>query len=103
MKKQKPKLTTTKKLIIFLFANSLIIEFFTMAILAWSLALSSATGIAPDYTPLNTLVGTVIGEVIGFGVYAVKSTIENREGGITYLAAQRELESEDEDNDVDNQ
>ena len=103
MKKQKPKLTTTKKLIIFLFANSLVVEFFTMAILAWSLALSSATGIAPDYTPLNTLVGTVIGEVIGFGVYAVKSTIENREGGITYLTAQRELESEDRDNDVDNQ
>ena len=101
MKKKKQKLTTTKKLLIFLFANSLVVEFFTMFVLAWSLILSSSTGIAPDYTPLNTLVGTVIGEVIGFGVYAAKSTIENKEGGITYLTTQHELESEVDNNGMD--
>lgn len=99
--KEKRKLTTTKKIIIFLFANSIIVEFFTMFILAWSLLLSASTGIAPDYTPLNTLVGVVIGEVVGFGIYAAKSTLENREGGITYFNAQKELESEVDDDGMD--
>lgn len=43
--------------------------------------------IAPDLSPLNTLIGIVIAETLGLTAYLIKSTFENRKGGITYDAA----------------
>ena len=46
------------------------------------------------------LITTVVAEVIGFGIYALKSTKENTEGGIVFETAMRELniQPENEDN-----
>ena len=55
----------------------------------------AANGIlTPDLSPLMALITTVVAEVIGFGIYALKSTKENTEGGIIYETAMREFESE---------
>lgn len=81
---QRKKITTTKWLIIFLFLNCTLVEFFTGWAILKEIELSSYTGITPDLSPLNTLIGTVIGEVMGFAIYAAKSAKENSLGGIVY-------------------
>ena len=58
----------------------------------------AAEGIlAPDLSPLMALITTVVAEVIGFGIYALKSTKENTEGGIVFETAMREFEKTNED------
>lgn len=81
------KISTTKKLIIFLFANCTIIELYTMIIVFMSLIFSLKTDIAPDFSPLVALIGAIIGEVIGYAVYCLKSAKENSIGGIIYESA----------------
>lgn len=81
------KLTTTKKLILFLFINCTAIELFTAWVIIQSLNLGFTNSIIPDFSPLVTLIGAVVGEVIGFAVYALKSTKENTAGGIIYDSA----------------
>lgn len=81
---EKKRLTTTKKLVVFLFLNCTIIEIFTGVITLMSVQSSVYTGMAPDMTPLVTLIGAVVGEVIGFAVYSAKSAKENSVNGITY-------------------
>lgn len=95
-KQQKKKISTSKKLIQFLFLNCSIIEIFVGWITIRSLELSQTTMIAPDYTPLVTIVGAVVGEVIGYAIYSIKSTKENTQGGVVYLQAQHELEKDEE-------
>ena len=43
------------------------------------------------------LITTVVAEVIGFGIYALKSTKENTEGGIVFETAMREFEKTNKD------
>ena len=90
---------TSKKLIYFLFINCVAIELFTMGILIWNMALAVQLGAAPDYSPINALIGTVVTETVGYVAYAIKSTIENREGGITYLNAKYDLDNREEGTD----
>ena len=100
----KKKMTTSKKLILFLFINCVIIELFAMVMIALNVVFSKNTGYTPDFSPLNALIGAIVAEVIGYGVYALKSAMENREGGVTYLNAMHDLqngdfaESEESDN-----
>ena len=89
----KKKVTTSKKLILFLFINCVIIELFSMVMIALNVVFSKNTGYTPDFSPLNALIGAIVAEVIGFGIYAVKSAMENREGGVTYLNAMHDLQN----------
>ena len=93
MDKKKNKMTTSKKLILFLFINCVVIEIFAMVMIALNVAFTKESGYTPDFSPLNALIGAIVGEVIGFGIYAVKSAMENRVGGVTYLNAQHDLEN----------
>ena len=98
----KKKMTTSKKLILFLFINCVIIELFSMVMIALNVFFSRTSGYTPDFSPLNALIGAIVGEVIGFGIYAAKSAMENREGGVTYLNAKYDLENNMESEETDN-
>lgn len=78
------KISTSKLLISFLFANCTIIEIFTGWTTIKSFELAHELMISPDLTPLVALIGAVVGEVIGYAVYSVKATKENTAGGIVY-------------------
>lgn len=78
------KMSTSKLLISFLFANCTIIEIFTGWTTIKSFELAHELMISPDLTPLVALIGAVVGEVIGYAVYSVKATKENTVGGIVY-------------------
>ena len=73
----RPKISTSKLLIIFLFINCTIIEIFTGYVTLKSLDIATMTFMMPDFTPLVTLIGAVVSEVIGFAIYAIKSAKEN--------------------------
>lgn len=83
----KPKISTSKLLIMFLFINCTIIEIFTGYVTLKSLDIATMTFMMPDFTPLVTLIGAVVSEVIGFAIYAIKSAKENTSGGIVYETA----------------
>lgn len=87
----RPKISTSKLLIIFLFINCTIIEIFTGYVTLKSLDLATMTFMMPDFTPLVTLIGAVVSEVIGFAIYAIKSAKENTSGGIVYETAMMNL------------
>ena len=78
------KISTSKLLISFLFANCTIIEIFTGWTTIKSFELAHELMISPDLTPLVALIGAVVGEVIGYAVYSVKATKENTVGCIVY-------------------
>lgn len=94
---KKKKISCTKLIILFLFINCTLVEFFTGWVIVKNLALAATCGIALDLTPLTTLVGTVVAEVLGFAVYAAKSTKENTKGGIVYDSTFANLENNDEE------
>jgi hypothetical protein len=83
----RPKISTSKLLIAFLFINCTIIEIFTGYVTLRSFDVATATFMMPDLTPLVTLIGAVISEVVGYAVYAIKSAKENTAGGIVYETA----------------
>ena len=87
------KISTSKLIILFLFINCTIVELFTGYITLIDLRLAQTTGIV-DFTPIVTLIGAVVGEVISFAIYAVKSTKENTQGGITYQSMMNEYNKE---------
>lgn len=87
IKNKRKKLTTTKLLMLFLFINCTLVELFTGWTMVQSIHIAMSTGLAPDFSPLVTLIGAVVGEVFGFAVYSLKSSKENSEGGIVYMAA----------------
>lgn len=89
-KETKKKISATKWLILFLFANCTFVEIFTAWVTVVNLQLARDFGIPIDFTPLVTLVGAVVSEVFGFAVYAAKSVKENTVGGIVYDSAMRE-------------
>lgn len=86
-KENKKALTTGKKLLWFFIINCTGVEIFTGWITYLSIKLAQTTLIAPNFTPLNTLIGAVIAQSLGVIGYFVKSTLQNRKGGITYDAA----------------
>lgn len=89
---EKKKMTTSKKLILFLFINCTIIELFTLAVIAISFPFAAKIDSLPDFSPLTTLISTVVTETISFGIYSVKALKENTAGGITYDMAMKEFE-----------
>lgn len=90
-KHKRKKMSTSKKLITFLFVNCTVIELFVLWVTVQSLHLAMLTDTIIDFTPLVTLVGAIVSEVIGYAVYAIKSAKENCEGGVVYMQAQNEL------------
>ena len=87
-----PRLSTSKKALIFLLANCTIIELFTFWVIVQQLASPS---VSLDLTPLVALIGAVIGEVITVASYYAKSAKENTIGGIVYETT---LKKEEENN-----
>lgn len=91
--KAKKKISTSKKLIFFLFLNCTILEIFVGYVTVESLRISSMMGTFMDFSPLITIVGAVVSEVIGFAIYAIKSAKENCAGGIVYETAMLEQQN----------
>lgn len=81
-KNQKRELTTSKRLMIFLFFSCSVIQIFTLAVTLYSMY----QGVY-DFTALQMLITAVVGEVIAFAVYSLKSLKENTQGGIVYDTA----------------
>ena len=96
-KEKKDKIANSKLLIWFLFINCTVIELFTIWVICRELGLAAEGILSPDLSPLMALITTVVAEVIGFGIYALKSTKENTEGGIIFETAMREFEKTNED------
>lgn len=96
-KEKKDKIANSKLLVWFLFINCTIIELFTIWVICRELRLAAEGILSPDLSPLMALITTVVAEVIGFGIYALKSTKENTEGGIIFETAMREFEKTNED------
>ena len=82
-KYKREKISTTKKLIYFLFINCSLIEIFT----GWVTYLSVMKSETPDFSPLVALIGAVVGEVISFAIYGIKSVKENTAGGVVFETA----------------
>ena len=78
----KQGLTTTKRLMLFLFISCTAIQIFTLIITAYSMS----QGVY-DFTALQMLITAVVGEVVAFAVYSIKSLKENTQGGIVYESA----------------
>lgn len=95
-KEKKDKIANSKLLIWFLFINCTVIELFTIWVICRELGLAAEGILSPDLSPLMALITTVVAEVIGFGIYALKSTKENTEGGIVFETAMREFEKTNE-------
>ena len=92
-----------KMLLVFLFINFTLLEFFIGWVTLQSFSLAFAIGMSPDLTPLVTLIGLVAGETISYGAYCAKSKAENIEGGIVHDTALYELKygtKEENDNDA---
>lgn len=97
-KEKKDKIANSKLLVWFLFINCTVIEIFTIWVIIRELSLAANGILIPDLSPLMALITTVVAEVIGFGIYALKSTKENTEGGIIFETAMRELNMQQENN-----
>ena len=93
-KDKKTKIANSKLLVWFLFINCTIIEIFTIWVIISELKLAETGVLIPDLSPLMALITTVVAEVIGFGIYALKSTKENTEGGIVFETTMKELEQQ---------
>lgn len=76
MIKRFKNLTTTKKIVVFLFCNVVIIELVAIFATIYTTVASNEMSAAPDYTPLTTLIEAAITQVVAFAVYSVKSSME---------------------------
>ena len=86
--KEKEKFSTTKIVLAFLIFNMLVIE-------GYSLYAMLALG---TLDALPVLITAIVGECISILGYMVKSSIENKSGGIVFEAAMKQLENnKDED------
>ena len=83
-------LAMSKKILIIVFINCIIIEIFTGAIIIKAMALAAAAGMTADLSPLVALIPAIGGQVSSLISYNIKSQKENTEGGITYLNAQQQ-------------
>ena len=85
-------LAMSKKILIIVFINCIIIEIFTGIIIIKAMALAALVGTTADLSPLLALIPAVGGQVGSLISYNIKSQKENTEGGITYLNAQQQYE-----------
>ena len=83
--KEKEKVSTTKIVLAFLILNMVVIE-------VYSLYAMLALG---DLNALPVLITAIVGECISILGYMVKSSIENKSGGIVYETAMKQLSEED--------
>lgn len=88
---QRPRLSTSKLLILFLFINSTLIEIFAGYCLIRGIQVSEITALPVDFTPLVALIGSAVSETIGYAVYSLKSLKENTTGGIVFEKALAQL------------
>ena len=98
--RKKKKMPFSKKLLIFLFINFIILEIFTGWVTISSFTLAYAAGIAPDFAPFIALLGAVIGQTISYGIYCSKSKAENVKDGLIYDLAIMEKQSELNNNEI---
>ena len=87
--KDKEKVSTTKIVLAFLILNMVAIE-------VYSLYAMLALG---DLNALPVLITAIVGECISILGYMVKSSIENKSGGIIFETAMKQLNIEDKNNE----
>ena len=97
-KKEKNKLSTTKRIVWWMFINCTLVEMLTVWALYKNFELATIFGTGVDFSPLVALIGAVIGEVMVFATYAVKAKAENTQGGIEYERMLHNIAIKDEDN-----
>ena len=97
-KGDKEKMSTTKRIVWWMFINCTLIEMLTVWALYKNFELATIFGYSVDFSPLVALIGAVIGEVMVFATYAVKAKAENTVGGIEYERMLHNLSTIDEDN-----
>lgn len=83
--------TFTKKLTAFLIVNCLAIEIYAL-ITMWHFM---------DISALSALITAIVGECVASLAYVVKSTFENRVGGITYETAMKDVFHSIDEKDTD--
>ena len=94
------KLPFSKILMIFLFINFTILEFFTAWVTIQSFSLAYTIGTMPDFMPLITLLGAIIGETLSYAVYSAKSKAENTKDGLIYETTLLNMQNENNDGAV---
>lgn len=77
--KPKQPMSMGKKLTIFLLINFIIIQLYAMVVMF----------IFRDLSALPTFISTIIAEVVTLLGYQIKSTVENRSGGLIYELAMK--------------
>lgn len=92
--KKEIKLPFSKKLMIFLFLNSVLLEIGVGWVTWSSIHIAYATGGTPDFTPLVSLIGIIIGQTLSYGIYSYKSKAENTQGGIVFETTMKEYDKE---------
>lgn len=92
--RRKYKRQETSKLVLwFMLFLLLAIVVFTGYATLHMMTVVTLIGGALDFTPLVALISAIVGQVIITLGYFAKSTKENSEGGVTYLAAQNQMEN----------
>ena len=77
--REEKKVTTTKKLVTYLFVCATAIQLFTGYLMIVQIQLlKQGVIVTLDTSPLISLIGAVVGEVMVFAVYAIKSFKENK-------------------------
>jgi len=79
---RKKQMAFGKKIFVFLLLNAVAVEAYSMALMWHTM----------DTSALITLIGATISETIAFAIYCVKSTIENKVGGIVHDTAMKAIE-----------
>lgn len=101
------KRETSKIVLWFMLMLLLTIVIFTGYVTLRMMEIISNTRGMMDFTPLVALISAMIGQVIITLGYFIKSTKENSEGGVTYLNAQYQLNTNyihpNEDNSDENE
>ena len=85
--KDKEKVSMTKVVLAFLILNMVVIEIYSLYAM---LALGNLDA-------LPVLITAIVGECVSILGYMVKSSIENKKGGIIFETAMKELENKDEE------
>ena len=79
--KEKKRLSFSKIAVIFIFANFLVVELYSMVVML----------VFHDLSSLGCLIASVIGQCVTICGYFIKSDHENTSGGITFETAMYEL------------
>lgn len=88
--KDKEKISTTKIVLAFLILNMVIIE-------GYSLYAMLALG---NLDALPVLITAIVGECISILGYMVKSSVENRAGGIVFETTMKQLQENNDNEDI---